>query len=451
MPPLPNTYLVGGTVRDILLGVPPADYDLVTLDDPRQMAGRIAETVGSRVLELGKPGKMLFRVITTGLSLDITPANGASIEEDLQKRDFTVNALAACLSNGEVIDRCNGLLDINNKAIRMISPENLRADPIRLLRAYRLAACLGFSIDPATVRAIAADAHRITLSAGERVRGELMKLLAVSNSCRYLRLMDDGGLLTAIIPELAPLKTCAQNGYHQFDAFEHTLQAFGFLETLLHVPEKQVPAGHFLRHQPPSIRRRPLLKYAALLHDIGKPGTRTVDEAGRAHFYNHEKESADLAQGIHQRLRLSKRQQSYADFIIRHHLKPLSLFTLFQKTRLSQKAVNRFFLKCGHLSGDLLTHAVADAFGKGDPENAAAFAAFADTLHKAYAGSFLPIKNLPQLLSGDDLIREFGLSPSPLFAKILRGVEEERLLGVLRNRDEAIIWVKNYLFPNNPS
>ncbi|MDO9265033.1 MAG: HD domain-containing protein, partial [Desulfosalsimonadaceae bacterium] len=330
IPKAPKTYLVGGTVRDMILGISPKDYDLVTLDDPRQTADRIAESVMGRVVALGKPGKMVFRVITRGLSLDITPASGASIEEDLKKRDFTVNAFAVSLSSGRFIDLFNGALDLENKIIRMISADNLRADPIRLLRAYRLAAVLNFSIDPETCRSIHAESSLISTSAGERVRDELMKLLDTSGAHHYVSLMDDAGLLTAIFPELSPLKACSQNGYHQFDVFEHTMQASQYLEKLLHTPESLIPEHHPLKDIQPPESRWSLLKYAILLHDIGKPQTRSVDQNGRVHFYHHEQESADMALKVHQRLRLSKRQQTYVDFIIRHHLKPLSLFTAFQ-------------------------------------------------------------------------------------------------------------------------
>ncbi len=451
LPKTPKTYLVGGTVRDMILGIPPKDYDLVTLEDPRQTATRIAESTGGRLVVLGRPGKMVFRIITNGLSLDVTPANGASIEEDLKKRDFTVNALAVSLANGQFLDLFHGAQDVENKIIRMISADNLRADPIRLLRAYRLASFLNFSIEPETVRAIATESSRISACAGERVRDELLKLLHASAAHHYVSLMDAAGLLAAIFPELSPLKACSQNGYHQYDAFLHTMQAFHYLEKLLHSPEVLLPERHSLSDVKMDENRRSFLKYAILLHDIGKPRTLSVDSKGQVHFYHHEQSSADMTQKINQRLRLSNRQQAYVDFIIRHHLYPLSLFTAFQKNNLSRKGITRFFLKCGNLSTDLFIHAIADICGKGIPENAFAFMAFADQICRIYSRSFIPMTQRPRLLSGDDLIREFGLSPSPLFSKILRHVEEERLAQTITTRGDALKLVKNFLILNNPS
>ncbi|RJP87674.1 MAG: CCA tRNA nucleotidyltransferase [Desulfobacteraceae bacterium] len=451
IPKTPKTYLVGGTVRDMILGLTPKDYDLVTLEDPRQTAARIAESIKGRVIELGKPGKSVFRIITRGLSLDITPASGASIEEDLGKRDFTVNGMAASLSSGRFIDLFDGVRDLKNKTIRMISPDNLRADPIRLLRAYRLAACLNFSIDRKTCQSIAAESSLISTTAGERVRDELLKLLASSDSHHFVSMMNNTGLLAAIFPELSALKECSQNTYHQYNAFEHTMQAVYYLEKLLHSPESLISSNHFLKDLQPEENCWPLLKYSVLLHDIGKPQKRSVGKDGRAHFYNHESAGAEMTKKINRRLRLSKRQNAYVDFIIRHHLKPLALFTAFQKNRLSQKAISRFFLKCNNLSIDLFTHAIADICGKGITDNASAFIEFADQIGKAYTTSFFPLTNRPQLLNGDDLIREFGLSPSPLFSKILRHVEEERISQTISTRDEALASVKKFINLHNPS
>jgi len=455
IPKTPKTYLVGGTVRDMILGIPPKDYDLVTLEDPRQTAGHIASEMGGHVISLGKPGKILFRIITRGLSLDVTPALGGSIEADLKKRDFTVNALAVSLRSGRFIDLFNGAVDLENKIIRMISKDNLRADPIRLLRAYRLSAFLDFSIDPETCQTIASEAFRINTSAGERVRDELLKLFTTPNAHRTLSMMDDTGLLTALFPEIQTLKTCSQNRHHQFDAFLHTMQAVYFLEKLLHAPESLIIAHPALKAAKIDESRWPLLKYAILLHDIGKPRTRSVDESGQVHFYNHEQESADMACAINRRLRFSNRQQAYIDFIIRNHLRPLSLFTAFQKNKLSQKAITRFFCKCNDLSIDLfidlLIHAIADILGKGIAENTMAFMDFADQICGAYSGAFVPIAKHPRLLNGNDLIREFGISPSPLFAKILRHVEEERLSGNIRTREEALMVVKFFLNIDNLS
>ena len=314
-----------------------------------------------------------------------------------------------------------------------------------MLRAYRIGSRFGFTISQKTSLAILAESSRINTSAGERIKDELFKLFNCPHSHRYILMMNDTGLLTAIFPELLPLKACSQNFHHQYDAFEHTLKAFDFLETLLHNPDSQVPEIVNLKSFLPSPNHFALLTYAILLHDIGKPQTRTIDAKGRIHFYSHEKLSADMDAKINRRLRLSNYEQDYVDFIIRFHLRPLSLFNAYNQDRLSKKAISRFFLLCGTMTKDLLIHTTADLYGKGINKNTRAFIEFLNYLIPIYTDSFLPKKGLSTLINGNDLINEFGLKPSPEFSKILRNIDEERFSGNITTRNEALILVKNFL------
>ncbi len=455
IPSSSKTFIVGGTVRDIIIGVQPRDVDIVTLGDPKKLAQDIAANIRGRIVELGKPGMKIFRIVTRKQTYDIAPANGNSIEEDLNKRDFTINAMAMSLDNNndrqKIIDPHNGIADLNNKTIRMISSANLRTDPIRLLRAYRIGSLLDFTIDRETSRAIKKASSLINTSAEERIKDELIKLFSTPRSRHYILMMNDTGLLTAIFPELSPLKDCSQNSFHQYDAFEHTLKAYGFLEKLLHDPDSLTSEIVSLKTFLPAAKYNAMLKYTILLHDIGKPSARSIDLKGHIHFYSHEKISADMAAKINQRLRLSNLEQNYVDFIIRHHLRPLSLFNAYSKNRLSRKSISRFFLQCGQMTNDLLIHTVADLFGKGINNNTRTFLKFLNYMIKLYTDSFLPKKTNPPLINGDDLIHEFGLKPSPLFSKILQHVEEERFSDNIATRKEAFILVKNFLILHNPS
>jgi poly(A) polymerase len=449
IPSSSNAFIVGGTVRDLLIGSSPKDIDIVTLSDPRQLAQKIAKNTRKRVIELGKPGKKIFRIVTAKQIYDIAPANGNTIEEDLKKRDFTINAMAISLGNGNaadtIIDPHNGRGDLHTKTIRMISSDNLLDDPVRLLRAYRIASGLDFNISRDTSRAIHAASARINTSAGERIKDELFKLFATPCSYRYVLMMNNTGLLTEIFPELLALKSCSQNAFHQYNAFDHTLKAYDFIEKILHTPDAQEPEIADLKPFLPSFSHYALLKYTILLHDIGKPRTRSIDPGGRIHFYGHEKTGAEMADRINRRLRLSNDEQKYIIFIIRNHLKPLSLFTAYNRNRLSRKAIFRFFLKCGHMTKDLLVHTAADLYGKGFSENTRAFAEFLNYLIGIHADSFKPENSAPPLINGEDLINEFNLEPSPLFSKILGQIEEERFLGNITTRKEAFIHVKKFL------
>ena len=442
-----GAYIIGGSIRDLLLDRIPTDYDIAVKENPKKFAEKMAKNISGRLVRMGKPGQMIIRVVSDDHIFDITSLNGCSIENDLKKRDFTINAMAYDLSSGEIIDCLGGLRDLADKKVRMVSTDIFRKDPIRLIRAYRIGACLNFEIESQTASIIRAYAKLIKNSAGERIRGEIVKMLRTSKSYYYLSQMDDAGLLTAIFPDLDGLKGCLQNSHHLYDVFEHTMQAYHHLETILNNPAGLLPDTCI------QIRRyidediTVLLKYAILLHDIGKPFVTNIDNRGTIHFYGHSRESADLAQKISQKLRFSNREKRFIDFIIRNHSNPLFLFTAYQKKTLTHKGVTRFFIKCGENTPALLLHTLADIMAKRDKPNQTnkAFIGFAKEMIHDFFYSFKPKIKEPPLITGRDLIHEFELTPSPLFKSILNLVEEEKLTNKIKSRDEALTLVRDYL------
>ena len=447
MPKTKGAYIVGGSVRDLLLGKLPADYDIAVIENPKPFAEKIAEKTSGRLVELGKPGQMLFRVVSKNYVYDISPIAGASIEDDLLKRDFTINALAWDLSSKRVIDCVDGQKDIADRKIRMVSKTVFQKDPIRLIRAYRISATFDFNIEPQTNAAIKDNAELLQTSAGERIRSELFKILAASNSYYFLSQMAKTGVLQAIFPELTDLQTCFQNRYHLFDVFKHTMKAYSHLETILNDCHNFLPEANGQFKPCTDTFKGALLKCSILLHDIGKPSAKTTDSKGNIHFYGHGKKSADMAKNIVHRLRFSNHEASYIDFIIRNHIRPLFLFIAHQNKTITQKGITRFFLKCGKYAPDLLIHTMADIKGKGNKndERNEAFINFAKEMVKYYFSYFQPEKSKPSLITGRDLISDFALTPSPLFKKILRRVEEARILKKINNKDEAMALVKKIL------
>ena len=233
MPKGKGAYIVGGSVRDLLLGQTPVDYDIAVYENPKYFAQRVAEKTSGRLVELGKPGQVLFRVVSKNYVYDISPITGPSIEDYLLNRDFTINALAWDLSSKRVVDCVNGQKDITDRKIRMVSKAVFQKDPIRLIRVYRISAAFDFSIEPRTTAAIKDNAPLLQTSAGERVKPELFKILGASNSYYFLSQMAKTGVLQTIFPELIGLQNCFQNRYHHFDVFKHTMKAYSHLETLL--------------------------------------------------------------------------------------------------------------------------------------------------------------------------------------------------------------------------
>jgi len=446
IPAEPGIFIVGGTVRDILMGKQPTDFDIAAASPCAALARRIAEKAGSRVITLGKPGLSIYRVVSGNLTFDIAPIAAGGIASDLRRRDFTVNAMAWDIYHQSLIDPLNGRADLRERRIRMVHPQNLQTDPVRLLRAFRFGAALAFFIDDETKNAIRSNSISIRQAPGERIREEWLKMLACSEAWPYIREMEETGLLTEILPELAPLKQCHQNRRHALDVFDHTMAAFSSLEGLLHHPDPVFQKNRNLAMAAVAAPNR--LKLALLLHDIGKPACRRVDENGSVHFFGHESLSAEMSQSVSRRLKLSNHHRAYLDFIIRHHLAPLFLFIDHQKQKLKRKIITRFFLKSAPLTIDLLIHAIADARGKKPGQPADEFEQFCGQLMAAYFFEFQPRAKNPPLITGEDLIKEIHLTPSPLFATLLARVEEQRLTGRLRTRSQALKWVKNFLMHN---
>jgi len=445
IPPGADGYIVGGSIRDILLGRSPTDYDVAVPGNPAKFAALVAAKTGGHLVKIGKAGLQILRVVSPQHVVDVAPMHGPTIESDLNQRDFTIDALAYHLSSGELIDPLNGRTDLSLKQVRMVSSNIFRKDPIRLLRAFRIAALLGFSIEAHTAAAVRDGAALIQQSAGERIRAELFTLFEVPQSYPYLIQMADAGLLFAIFPEMTALRGCRQNGHHTHDVFDHTLQSYHHLEGLIR--EFRMPQSASEIHADAFMAAGAvgMLKCAVLLHDIGKPPARTVAADGSVHFYGHAEKSADMADSIGSRLKFSRRQKQFLDSIIRNHLRPLSLFTARQNNSLTPRGLARFYVKCGGNTPFLLLHALADIQAKKNDSTNADFKVFVRDLLQRYFVDFKPIQANPPLITGADLIKKFNLTPSPRFKKILAAVEEARLSQQLTTREEALMLVNDIL------
>ena len=442
-------YLVGGIVRDLLAGRPPSDIDLVVAGDIVHTAGQIAEKTGGSIIDMGKKGFDVLRVASPETTIDITPLNHPSIQSDLQQRDFTINAMAYDVKARRLVDCTGGRADMQQKMIRMVSPAAFEKDPARLVRAYRMAAVLHFSIASATEAAIGNHRHLVGSVAGERVWAELVKIFGTADASPVIMSMAASGLLTAIFPELQPAIGCTQNRHHPFDVFDHSLRVYDALETLLCEFGTRFPRLTGIAGQADLTGHAAMLKYAALLHDVGKPATRQIDKDGRVRFPGHAAKSAAIATGISHRLKLSNRQRHVSDAIIRHHIRPLFLYLASENGSLGRNGRVRFFNRCGDLTLPIIVHTMADIMAKGesmqDRDNG--FILFCDDLLNAYIDYKDRQAAVPPLISGNDLIALFGLSPSPRFKTILNRVNERRLSGELATRDQALQWVGDYLSP----
>jgi tRNA nucleotidyltransferase/poly(A) polymerase len=400
LPPRSGAYLVGGCVRDLLLGREPTDYDVALLGAPAAYAMEIASATGGRVVEIGKPAFRIWRVAARGRLVDVAAAAGQSIADDLRQRDFSINALAVDVATGSLIDVTDGRGDLDRGTIRMVSPEAFEKDPLRLLRAFRLAAHLGFAIGPETSAAIRSKAVLIRRSAGERVRVELFKLLSAPRSHAWVCTMAKTALLAGILPELEHLDA---------RALERRLGAYRNLETILADPAAYFPLSADAIGGCLSTRRRILLKIAALVLPAAAPPSTP------------------------QRLRFSRRDEAHFQSLVHYHAQTLAFLTAGKD---SPRDRVRFFRAVADALPDLLLLAAAD--GALPSAAGQALRTMTDGHLSAFFSEYRPAAGSVAPITGDDLIQALGLSPSRLFRDILEFVEEERLLCPNMSRSEAL-------------
>ncbi|MGD9118143.1 MAG: HD domain-containing protein [Dehalococcoidia bacterium] len=465
-----KAYLVGGFIRDALLEMPTADIDIALAADALKTAPRIADALGGRFVLLDKQNR-IGRVVVTDekapsegrWQLDFTTFDD-SIEQDLSRRDFTVDAIALDLENvgrGDLtlIDPFGGLGDLKNRVIRAVSETVFADDAVRLLRAVRLAAELGFSLDKNTEALVKSQCHLITDVAGERLREELVRLLAVANPEKFLFHLDELGLITALFPELAKTKGVEQPREHSWNVFDHSLQTVIATDFILHqgswpyasdkvlaaVPWSEELAGHFNQEVSGGSHRRALLKLAALLHDIAKPETKAVGEDGRTHFLGHDKLGGAAAAAVLERLRFSGKEVKLVETVIKYHMRPGQMS---QQGLPTPRAIYRYFRDTGEAGIDILYLSLADHLATRGPKLDMAgwrehtrMVEYVLEKHFEQQRLVEPVK----LVDGNDLINIFGLEPGPAIGEILEAVREAQASGELNDRQQALDYIRQRL------
>ncbi|MBI4591760.1 MAG: HDIG domain-containing protein [Candidatus Rokubacteria bacterium] len=450
--PSGEAFLVGGAVRDLLLsrGVV-EDFDLALPSGALATARSLAEHVGASFVALDKmrgAARVVLRGEAGEQQVDITDFRDSTLEADLSKRDFTVNAIAVPLGPlvragmAAVLDPTGGVTDLARRRLRLCSPGVLAEDPLRALRGVRLATELGFALDARARRAARGAAARLAGVAAERIRDEVAGLLVLPQAARGLRELDRLGLLETIIPEVGPMKSASQPKPHRFSVWEHSLKTVEAVEALLGQLASLAPYGdqlaaHVAEPLGDGLTRAAVLKLAALLHDVAKPQTRQVVE-GRIRFIGHDVEGAAMVRAIGQRVRLSTRAVGVLERLVRHHLRPMHLGQVAEVTR---RARYRFFRDLGAEARDLLLLTLADAAAvRGDSPLAVwrgpGGRFVADLLSgwqedRAQAAA-------PPLVRGEDVMAAFGIQPGPEVGRLLALAREAQDLGQVRTREEAL-------------
>lgn len=459
-----KSYLVGGVLRDVLLERSTADIDITVEGDALEVAHKIATVLGGRYVlldEINRVGRVILVNGKGRWELDFSTLKG-NIEQDLAQRDFTVDAMAVDLNrlgkeqiDIQLIDPFNGWNDLQRGVIRVVAETAFKSDAVRLLRAVRLAAELGFTIDNETETLIRRYSHLIANVAGERIREELLRLLAVSQAGQFLHYLDEVGLVTAMIPELAQAKGVKQPKEHFWDVFDHsieTVDAVDFLlrqgaweyageEVLAVTPWSAKLAQHFDLEVSSGSTRGILLRLAALLHDIAKPQTKAIEVNGRMRFLGHAKEGAAMAVNILERLRFSTKEVKLVEIMVRHHLRPMQMSHNGLPTR---RAVYRYFRDTGEVGIDTLFLSLADHLAARGPHLELAQWREHTQLVEYVIGQYFQEESLvspSKLVDGHDLINIFSMSPGPRIGELLEAVREAQAAVELTTREEALSYI----------
>lgn len=438
-----DAWLVGGALRDRLMGRPTSDYDVALRGEPRRLARAVARSAGGHAFGLSESFGS-WRVVARDHSwqVDLLPLVGETIEQDLEHRDFTINAVAQPLSGGDLVDPFDGRGDIQRRRLRMVSPGAFAADPLRSLRLVRLACELGFVADPQTVRMAARSAPALRDVAPERIFTELKRIVCSDLVLDGLDLMDEVGVTDVILPELVSLRGIEQSHFHHLDVYEHTRAVLS--ET---IALERDPGPAFGEHAQAiaEVLREPLaneltkgqaLRFGALFHDIAKPRTRDVTAHGRVTFIGHDATGAEMAAAVLERMRAGERLSDYVAALTRHHLR---LGFLVHQVPLNRHEIYHYLKACEPVQVEVTVLSVADRLATRGLGSEPAIAKHLE-LARQLAGEAIAWRAAPPRppVRGDELARALRIREGPELGRVLDELEEASFAGEIAGTEQAL-------------
>jgi putative nucleotidyltransferase with HDIG domain len=441
-----DVWIAGGAVRDAALGQPVTDLDLAVAGDPAAVAKTVAAEGDGHAFELSAEFAT-WRAVARDRSwqVDATALRGETIEADLAARDFTLGAVAVPLAGGDPIDPFGGLGDLERRLLRVVAEESFRSDPLRLLRAVRLAADLGLTVDPGTVALARSEAALAAEAAGERQLAELRRTIGGPDPMRGLALLDELGLTPVVLPELEALRGVEQGPNHHLDVHGHTLavleQTLAVESDLERFAGARAAETRELLDEPlaDEMSRGTALRFGALLHDIGKPATRG-ERDGYVTFIGHDSVGAEIVAGICHRLRASGRLTRHLQGLTLHHLR---LGFMVHEAPLPRRRVHEYLRATEPVAADVTLLTVADrlsARGSGPFATEEAIEAHLSLARQMLAAALdWHLEGPPEpLLRGDDLAAELGISPGPELGELLAEIEAAQYAGEVSTREQAL-------------
>lgn len=457
-------YLVGGAVRDALMGRPGHDLDFVVPEQAIRLTFKVADFINKPAYVLDQErdaGRVVLREENT--TLDFSRFRGPDLAADLQDRDFTINALAlpaTAVTQASIIDPHGGLADLAARRLRLVQPQALERDPVRTLRAVRQSLALDFALTAETRTAVREAAPLLPAASVERVRDELVKLLSTAVPDRAVAELATLGLLAEVLPEIAALADVAQSAPHREPVLAHTIQVLGWLAAVETAVVDQLPtpdeslraaqqalapyaaqlAAHLARPVDGGLDGRVLLRFGALFHDVGKKETQTVAEDGRIRFLGHDVVGAEIANGRLRQLTFSNQAGKHVETIVAGHMRPMLLAAAGGQP--SRRAIYRYFQATQTAGLDIALLSLADHLGTyGGPGPAAAWAQLVAVVARLLAHYFDhhadTVAPAP-LVNGHDLIHLLHIQPGPEIGRLLRLIQEAQAAGEIHSREEAL-------------
>ncbi len=481
-------YVVGGLIRDQLLGrslarPEPQGYLNVDLAIPsralefsRHLAGELGgafvpldESAGTARIVVAAPpappGPGSGPAEGMRIELDLSEFRGPSLEEDLRRRDFTVNAMAVSLRDWlrdpahprPIIDPLEGAQALARRALIPCFPGTFEDDPVRVLRAARFVAQLGFALEPSSEPLMRQACPALSAVSGERIRDELMAICETDRAHVAVNALNEIGALEVIIPELSLGRGVAQGGLHHLDVLGHQLETVVQADRILSdfaefsAPLRQPLADYCAQPLADRRSRKSLIKLSGLLHDVGKPARRTVEPDGEIWFLGHEETGAVLAAAIVERLRLSNREAEMVCRLVRHHLRP---GFLSREPQLTRRAIYRFFKELGEDGpGCLLTWWTDRMATRGPRSRLDQLDQQRGRLEELLGAYFFKAEELvkpPRLIDGHRLMAALRLSPGPVVGALLGAIEEAQAEGRIASAEEALALARQALTTLNP-
>ncbi len=453
-----EAWLVGGAVRDELLGRASADFDIVVATDPKLAARALARAAGRAACFALSEEFGSWRVVDRGgaWQVDVEPLRGETLSEDLGLRDFTVNAIARPISGGAPIDPLGGERDLHVGSLRMAGPASFELDPLRVLRMVRIAIELGLKPEAHTRTCAQSQVSRLSGVSGERVFMELRRIIAAPEARRGVEMLGELGATAVVLPELESLRGVEQNRFHHLDVHGHTLEV---LDRTIELTSPDIPgegevADAIGAHSEPvrNLLKEPLademtrgeaLRWGALLHDAAKPLTHEVRPDGRVTFIGHDRQGAQLAREVLERLRASERLRAHVAGLVRHHL-DLG-FLVHESQPLARRTVYGYLKACSPVEADVTLLSIADRLatrGAGANEAIAKHLQLAqDMLGEAF--SWREDRPLTPLLRGDELSRELGILPGPRLGELLEEIAQARFAREISTPEQALEYARS--------